>query len=231
MAIHRYLFRSPSPRSPAPESNSRQESKDQPYFLNHFDLGVDFLMSGSTHRLLKVVLHSNNPGEVLFGRYEHCPWRLSWQDDPSSEVSSSDSVSLGPNLPTRSQTLTADRRQMILPQATAIIEHLNKGAQAASTGTPASESAPAPQRATGRNRDGSRASSAAGPAASRESFKLDRTADLPDDVLLGKETGVWELQLVLCCWVQALMYADSFCVSSSLRPPWISRCGFRAHRC
>lgn len=50
--------------------------EDTAYFASHFDLGMDFLLDGSTHRLLKVVVHSNLPGEALFGRYARCSWTL-----------------------------------------------------------------------------------------------------------------------------------------------------------
>lgn len=51
-------------------------AEDPAYFASHFDLGIDFLLDGRTHRLLKVVLHSNLPGEALFGRYAKCSWSL-----------------------------------------------------------------------------------------------------------------------------------------------------------
>lgn len=63
----------------------------QDYFLNFFDLGIDFLMDGSRNVLRKVILHSNTPGETQFGRYERCPWQIVVASNAS--ISSGDSVS------------------------------------------------------------------------------------------------------------------------------------------
>lgn len=76
---------------PSSPSQGSSQSADQPYFLNHFNLGIDFMMSGSTHRLLKVILHANTPGEVLFGRYEQCPWSMKFVNQEMT-VQSSDPV-------------------------------------------------------------------------------------------------------------------------------------------
>jgi hypothetical protein len=64
------------------------------YFASHFDLGLDFLFDATTHRLLKVVLHSNLPGEALFGRYARCSWSLTAASGQT--VHSSDQVRCAP---------------------------------------------------------------------------------------------------------------------------------------
>ncbi|CAK9099823.1 PHAF1 protein At3g51130, partial [Durusdinium trenchii] len=46
------------------------------YFLNYFDLGLDLLIDGATHRLKKVVAHSNLPGHSEFSQYNKCEFRV-----------------------------------------------------------------------------------------------------------------------------------------------------------
>ncbi|KAI6134941.1 hypothetical protein EV401DRAFT_867718 [Pisolithus croceorrhizus] len=64
MAIH----------SPNPQLEEDSYSND--YFYNYFHHGIDFLISGQTHRVRKIILHSNVPGSPLFQRYKRCPWEL-----------------------------------------------------------------------------------------------------------------------------------------------------------
>ncbi|SCV73735.1 BQ2448_6165 [Microbotryum intermedium] len=51
-------------------------SPANPYFLSYPSLGITLLVHGSRHYLLKVILHSNLPGEVNFGRTHRCRWAL-----------------------------------------------------------------------------------------------------------------------------------------------------------
>jgi len=46
------------------------------YFFNYFQHGLDFLISGTTHVVKKIVLHSNVPGSLLFQRYKRCNWEI-----------------------------------------------------------------------------------------------------------------------------------------------------------
>jgi phagosome assembly factor 1 len=68
-------------------------------FYNYFHLGLDFLISGFTHNVKKIILHSNmvsryllirdhadsilQPGSPVFQRYARCPWEIqsSSEDD------------------------------------------------------------------------------------------------------------------------------------------------------
>ncbi|OAV99225.1 hypothetical protein, variant [Puccinia triticina 1-1 BBBD Race 1] len=61
-----------------------------PYFMSYFNIGVDFLIDPITNLVLKVVLHSNIPGEVLFARYSRCPWSLRSMNQDSDVASSTD---------------------------------------------------------------------------------------------------------------------------------------------
>lgn len=74
LAIHWHNARAPLPRRTSQQSHENQSDEDQSYFMNYFHFGVDFLLSGTTQLVQKIVLHSQTPGEVLFGRYEHCRW-------------------------------------------------------------------------------------------------------------------------------------------------------------
>lgn len=67
-----------------------QHEDPNPYFMSYFNIGVDFLIDPITHVVLKVILHSNIPGEILFARYSRCPWFICFddQDVPSTEKAS-----------------------------------------------------------------------------------------------------------------------------------------------
>ncbi|KAH9943487.1 UPF0183-domain-containing protein [Epithele typhae] len=59
---------------------------DGDYFYNYQQHGIDFLISGATHAVKKVVLHSNVPGTPLFQRYKRCPWEIEgWPEDDEDE--------------------------------------------------------------------------------------------------------------------------------------------------
>ncbi|KAG6336846.1 hypothetical protein ID866_2242 [Astraeus odoratus] len=64
MAIH----------SPNPQADEEKHYTD--YFYNYFHHGIDFLVSGQTHTVRKIILHSNVPGSPLFQYYKRCPWEL-----------------------------------------------------------------------------------------------------------------------------------------------------------
>lgn len=42
------------------------------YFYNYFDRGLDVLFCGTTHRIKKMVLHTNLPNHTSFGTYSKC---------------------------------------------------------------------------------------------------------------------------------------------------------------
>ncbi|CAH7675617.1 hypothetical protein BY996DRAFT_7066737 [Phakopsora pachyrhizi] len=89
MKIHSYLK-----RSSCRQSGSLEEPN--PYFMSYFNLGVDFLIEPISNTVQKVILHSNNPGEVLFSRYSRCQWSIVCIDDQveSDEVSSTQKASV-----------------------------------------------------------------------------------------------------------------------------------------
>jgi len=51
-------------------SNPNIETSDM--FLNYYNLGIDILIDSSSHKVKKIILHSNNPFESLFGIYDRC---------------------------------------------------------------------------------------------------------------------------------------------------------------
>ncbi|KAG8691580.1 hypothetical protein FRC11_000621 [Ceratobasidium sp. 423] len=53
------------------------QDDEESYFYNYFQHGLDFLISGKTHRVRKIIAHSNVPGSPLFQRYKRCPWEFS----------------------------------------------------------------------------------------------------------------------------------------------------------
>lgn len=64
--------------SPLVAQGGLQEAPRHDYFLNYFHLGVDVLMSGKTHTVSKIVLHSNFPGHPEFNQYIKCNFELNW---------------------------------------------------------------------------------------------------------------------------------------------------------
>jgi len=75
MAIH----------SPKPQFDEENQSTD--YFWNYFSHGIDFLISGQTHIVRKIILHSNVPGSPLFQRYRRCPWELEGKPEDDEDDS------------------------------------------------------------------------------------------------------------------------------------------------
>ncbi|KAK7470533.1 hypothetical protein VKT23_001958 [Stygiomarasmius scandens] len=57
-------------------SSQKSDSADTGYFYNYFQHGLDFLLSGTTHVVKKIILHSNIPGSPLFQRYKRCNWEI-----------------------------------------------------------------------------------------------------------------------------------------------------------
>ncbi|KAG0709729.1 hypothetical protein DFH29DRAFT_993121 [Suillus ampliporus] len=60
----------------SPNLQASEDDGSTDYFYNYFHHGVDFLISGQTHLVRKIVIHSNVPGSPLFQRYKRCPWQL-----------------------------------------------------------------------------------------------------------------------------------------------------------
>lgn len=46
------------------------------FFLNYFRLGLDVLVHGTTHRILKIILHTNMPTSRNFNRYRRCNFQI-----------------------------------------------------------------------------------------------------------------------------------------------------------
>ncbi|BGP50165.1 hypothetical protein JCM10450v2_006076 [Rhodotorula kratochvilovae] len=57
-------------------SSSDPSLDPNPYFLSYPHLGLTLLLASTTHILLKIILHSNLPGEVQFGRTARAAWAL-----------------------------------------------------------------------------------------------------------------------------------------------------------
>ncbi|EGG09185.1 uncharacterized protein MELLADRAFT_115857 [Melampsora larici-populina 98AG31] len=68
MKIHAHLKSTGRPNGTVDEPN--------PYFMSYYNLGLDFLIDPISNVVIKIILHSNIPGEVLFARYSRCPWSI-----------------------------------------------------------------------------------------------------------------------------------------------------------
>ncbi|KAG8956552.1 hypothetical protein FRC04_000030 [Tulasnella sp. 424] len=75
-------------------SHSVEDDDSEGYFYNYFQYGMDILISGSTHVVQKVVLHSNVPGSYLFQRYKRCPWEIEVPVQSSTSSKSPPSVAM-----------------------------------------------------------------------------------------------------------------------------------------
>ncbi|KAH9808988.1 hypothetical protein DFH28DRAFT_1099013 [Melampsora americana] len=86
MKIHAHLKSTGGPSEASDEPN--------PYFMSYYNLGLDFLIDPITNVVIKIILHSNIPGEVLFARYSRCPWeiRKNSTSQPISSLEKSTSI-------------------------------------------------------------------------------------------------------------------------------------------
>ncbi|KAI0959486.1 hypothetical protein AcW1_004297 [Taiwanofungus camphoratus] len=66
---------------------STDDDTDTDYFYNYLQHGVDFLVSGTTHIVKKIILHSNVPGTPLFQRYKRCPWEIEGKPEDDEDES------------------------------------------------------------------------------------------------------------------------------------------------
>ncbi|OCH92937.1 UPF0183-domain-containing protein [Obba rivulosa] len=66
-------------------SSDREADADTDYFYNYLQHGIDFLISGSTHTVRKIILHSNIPGSPLFQRYKRCPWEIEGRPEDNED--------------------------------------------------------------------------------------------------------------------------------------------------
>jgi len=66
-------------------SRPNDDDTDTDYFYNYFQHGIDFLISGSTRIVRKIILHTNVPGSPLFQRYKRCPWEIEGQPEDDED--------------------------------------------------------------------------------------------------------------------------------------------------
>lgn len=64
--------------------NSESMAACRDYFLNYFKLGFDLLFDGNTHRVKKIILHTNFPGRANFNCYRKCNFRIFRRQDTSN---------------------------------------------------------------------------------------------------------------------------------------------------
>ncbi|CAE6443513.1 unnamed protein product [Rhizoctonia solani] len=76
------------------------QDDEESYFYNYFQHGLDFLISGKTHRVRKIIVHSNVPGSPLFQRYKRCPWEFSLSSQDTAPTPASHTIEPGTTPPT-----------------------------------------------------------------------------------------------------------------------------------
>ncbi|THH07075.1 hypothetical protein EW146_g9426 [Bondarzewia mesenterica] len=69
------------------QHRGEEKGSDSSYFYNYFQHGIDFLISGTTHAVEKIILHSNVPGTSLFQRYKRCPWQIEGRPEDDEDDS------------------------------------------------------------------------------------------------------------------------------------------------
>ncbi|KAF9446958.1 UPF0183-domain-containing protein [Macrolepiota fuliginosa MF-IS2] len=55
------------------------------YFYNYFQHGLDFFISGGTHTIKKIIVHTNIPGSPLFQRYKRCNWEIEGEPEDDED--------------------------------------------------------------------------------------------------------------------------------------------------
>ncbi|KAJ3488377.1 hypothetical protein NLI96_g2887 [Meripilus lineatus] len=99
------------------------------YFYNYFQHGIDFLISGSTHVVKKIIIHTNIPGTALFQQYKRCPWAIEGKPEDDEDDSPPQKwfydryedighfLSPGDSPPSMMLDRTDDEEQLTLPSA------------------------------------------------------------------------------------------------------------------
>uniref|UniRef100_A0A7S2TFT8 Uncharacterized protein n=1 Tax=Lotharella oceanica TaxID=641309 RepID=A0A7S2TFT8_9EUKA len=61
------------------------------YFLNYFKMGMDILICGTTHKVSKIILHTNMPATRNFNRYNRCNYQIMVNsEEPRAELTPGD---------------------------------------------------------------------------------------------------------------------------------------------
>ncbi|KXN86437.1 hypothetical protein AN958_10299 [Leucoagaricus sp. SymC.cos] len=58
------------------KGTNEPHANESDYFYNYFQHGLDFFISGNTHTVKKIIVHTNIPGSPLFQRYKRCNWEI-----------------------------------------------------------------------------------------------------------------------------------------------------------
>jgi len=56
------------------------------YFFNYYRYGIDFLLDGMQHFVVKIILHGNFPGHRDFDRYYKCPYRITIGEESKKAI-------------------------------------------------------------------------------------------------------------------------------------------------
>ncbi|CAE6347262.1 unnamed protein product [Rhizoctonia solani] len=164
------------------------QDDEESYFYNYFQHGIDFLISGKTHRVRKIIVHSNVPGSPLFQRYKRCPWEFSLSSPNSAP----------PSHPTELGTTPPTETDINLPTPKSKGKKAKKaGSKQPRTSFEFSDNTPNDNQETVTIDDtidvltskldrGSRHSD-------QQSMQLERTADLPQNELLTLSSSTTHL--------------------------------------
>ncbi|CAM1330314.1 C16orf70 (predicted) [Pycnogonum litorale] len=82
----------------SPNAHKLVSSSSSDYFYNYFTLGLDVLFDAKTHRVKKLVLHTNYPAHYNFNMYHRCHFNItvnSSAKDRSSSLSEQETMLIG----------------------------------------------------------------------------------------------------------------------------------------
>ncbi|KAH7105407.1 UPF0183-domain-containing protein [Auriculariales sp. MPI-PUGE-AT-0066] len=110
-------------------AQTQQDDAVSDYFYNYLQYGMDILISGKTHIVKKIILHSNIPGSPMFQRYKRCPWEFVGADKESRGPSFIDKIDaiqgfVAPHLQEKPLSMVHDRLEddgLALPTTTRLI--------------------------------------------------------------------------------------------------------------
>ncbi|XP_046842170.1 phagosome assembly factor 1-like isoform X2 [Xenia sp. Carnegie-2017] len=70
----------------SPYTYKLDQSNSSDYFFNYFTLGVDILFDASSHKVKKMILHTNFPGHYNFNMYHRCQFVINITRPQKSEL-------------------------------------------------------------------------------------------------------------------------------------------------
>ncbi|KAF8607709.1 hypothetical protein BDV93DRAFT_519726 [Ceratobasidium sp. AG-I] len=181
---------------------------EESYFYNYFQHGLDFLISGKTHRVRKIIIHTNVPGSPLFQRYKRCPWEFSANSEETTRATPTE-IRLPPS-PAPDSDAPAPKSAGKKKKKKAEVESTRPSFEVQETRPSTSDEAITFYDSIDILK--TRLNSGPSRHSPQPSMQLERTADLPHNELLtlpGSTTHLYAFDGVVC---EASEVGDVLCV-------------------